>query len=127
MSGDKPEHVASPNDNTVPATTYPVLTSEHYLVSTNGQIKFTDAGLEWFRPYLAYAGIDIRTIKTWDAFVEARSRAAPYFMKRLADHVKSLPTGGEYDLLRSIMLDDEATCNKKFMDFDRRKTFKLVK
>ena len=55
--------------------------SDKYLVSSDGQIRFTEQGIRDLGDYFSRAGISIHTIKTYKEYREARALAAPYFTR----------------------------------------------
>lgn len=99
----------------------------HYIVSSDGAIRFTPAGLDWLGPYFAKAGIAIASIKTYEEYKEARRKSAPYFMERIADYLDTLPDTGDYLLIKASLLDSSEVFEEKLRIHELKKSMKIVK
>ena len=78
-------------------------------VDDDGRIVFSERGLKELRPYFARAGIDIRSVRTYQDYLEARGRASPFFLDFLRDRIaKGKPSLERRALLAIIDGDDEA-------------------
>jgi hypothetical protein len=98
----------------------------HFIVSSDGVIRFTPAGLDWLGPYFAKAGIAIASIKTYEQYKEARRKSGPYFMERIADYLDTLPDTGDYILIKSILLDPPEVYEEKLRIHELKKYMKIV-
>jgi len=49
--------------------------TNHYIVDDEGNFRFTSVGLEEEGPLLVKAGIDPTSIKTYEAYIQARKTA----------------------------------------------------
>ncbi|MBP1151271.1 hypothetical protein [Methylocaldum sp. RMAD-M] len=79
-----------------------------YRVEDDGRIVFSDQGLKELRPYFARAGIDIRSVRTYRDYLEARRRASPFFLDFLRDRIaKGKPSLERRALLAIVDGDDE--------------------
>ena len=80
--------------------------TNHYIVDDEGNFRFTSVGLEEEGPLLARAGIDPTSIKTYEAYIQARKTAGPYFMDYLRDETDRMlegkPDTVEWQAIRSI-------------------------
>jgi hypothetical protein len=98
-----------------------------YSVGSDGVIRFTEEGLKELRPYLGQAGIDIRTIRTYADYLEARRHASPYFMGWLAQRARN---GGPMTLERQALVAaleaDDETFDRFLRRLDARKNVKIV-
>ena len=101
--------------------------SDKYLVSSDGQIRFTEQGLRDLGDYFSRAGISIHTIKTYKEYREARALAAPYFMDYLDDRVRQMPDHGEYALLKSLTFDPPEVYEEKLRKHALKKAMSIVK
>lgn len=63
------------------------MNSQDFIVDEKGTFRFTQIGLENQTLLLAKAGIDARTIKTFDDYLDARRLAAPYFIEYLQEEI----------------------------------------
>lgn len=79
----------------------------YYLCDTKGNLRFTSQGLSELGPYLAMAGIDIRTITTKDGYIKARQLASPYFMDWLKRRAENWPDTDQFNLLRQALISGE--------------------
>jgi len=78
--------------------------SPYYLIDLDENLRFTSYGLSELRPYFAKAGIDIRKIKTYADYIEARRRASPYFMDWIEERTRTWPQTEEFQLLKYTIL-----------------------
>jgi hypothetical protein len=97
-----------------------------YSVDDDGRISFTEQGYKELRHYFGRVGIDIRTIKTWDDYLDARRRAAPFFMDYLSSIARKGPMNAERRLLISALEDDEETYRENLRRFNARQRFRIV-
>jgi hypothetical protein len=72
----------------------------YFSVNSEGQLTFTEQGIAEYRRYFGKAGIDIRTIKTLEAFQQARQAVSPFFEDRLLAKVKA----GDKTLERRLLI-----------------------
>jgi hypothetical protein len=84
------------------------MTSNDFLISNDGQLRFTRQGLKNLSPYFEKAGIDIRSIRTEVEYLEALATAAPYHVDWEAQITKSWPDTEDYRLLRDALFRDDS-------------------
>lgn len=84
------------------------MTGNDYLISNDGQLRFTKQGLKNLTPYFEKAGIDIRSIRTEAEYAQAKEAAAPYHVDWEAQITKSWPNTEEYQLLRDALFGDDS-------------------
>lgn len=65
-----------------------------------GRIRFTEEGLRELGPYFARTGIDIASITTLKAYLDARRAAAPYLM----EHLRSIAAHGRMTPARQALI-----------------------
>jgi hypothetical protein len=97
-----------------------------YTVDDDGRIHFTEDGYQELRHYFGRVGIDIRTIRTWDDYLDARRRAAPFFMEYLSSIARRGPMTAERQLLVSAVEDDPETFEENLRKFKARQKFNVV-
>jgi hypothetical protein len=78
------------------------------LADADGRVRFTAARREDLRLLFALAGIDIRTIRTMDAYLRAREASRPYFGQWLSTIARRGPRTAERQLLIAIVEGDVA-------------------
>lgn len=104
--------------------------STDYIVDDQGNFRFTRQGLKLQAPLLRKAGIDARSIKTFEQYLQAQKAAMPYFSEYLQEFAdQSLaenPDCLEHQLLHAILCGDEARQKMIKAKMDRKKTLKLV-
>ena len=101
--------------------------SSYYLVDEAGNLRFTPEGLAELTSYFALAGINIHTIKSVDAYHQARLHAAPYFIDWLADQTREWPNTDQYQLLKTALFGSDEDLAKAVQRFDKKKTFRVIK
>ena len=79
---------------------------DYYTVDDAGNIFFTPEGLEELAPYFHYAGIDIKTIKTKQQYLDARTQARPYFWDWMIKTTGDVPDTLEGRALMAIVKRD---------------------
>jgi hypothetical protein len=97
-----------------------------YTVDDGGRIHFTEEGYQELRHYFGRVGIDSRTIRTWSDYLDARRRAAPFFMDYLSSIARSGSMTAERRLVLSALEDDEETYRENLRKFKARQRFKMV-
>lgn len=120
------QHETDVPDDVMYVDSYRVNPSGKYLVSSDGQIIFTEAGKSFLGPYFAKAGISLASIKTYKEYLLARRDAGPYFIEALYDHIRDRPKTDEYELLRSILIDPPDVYAEKLRKFDLKRSMKIV-
>ncbi len=98
----------------------------YYLIDELGNLRFTGEGLDELTAYFAKAGINIHTIKTLDAYHQARVQASPYFFDWLADQTREWPDTDQYHLLKTALFGTAEELEKATQRFDRKKTFRVI-
>jgi len=78
----------------------------YFLCDSKGNLRFTSQGLSELGPYLAMAGIDIRTIVTKGDYFRARQLASPYFLSWLERRANSWPDTDQFNLLRHALFEE---------------------
>lgn len=78
----------------------------YYLCDSKGNLRFTPQGLSELGPYLAMAGIDIRSIATKDQYIKARQVASPYFLSWLEQRAQGWPDTDQFNLLRHALFEE---------------------
>lgn len=84
------------------------MTGNDYLISSDGQLRFTQQGLKNLTPYFEKAGIDIRSIRTETEYWQARTTAAPYHVDWQAEITSRWPDTNDYRLLRDALFGDDS-------------------
>ena len=56
--------------------------SQDYIVDNDGNFRFTKVGLDNQASLLAKAGIDAKSIKTYEEYLQAREAASPYLDRK---------------------------------------------
>ncbi len=97
-----------------------------YLIDESGKLRFTATGMRDLAPYFAKAGIDIRHIKSLDAYYDARAKASPYFMDWLADRAAGWPRTEQYDLLRTALFGEPGALQRAVTRFDLEQSLEVV-
>lgn len=100
--------------------------SEWYAVSADGRIIFTEEGRREIAPHLARAGIDLRSIRTWDDYCAARARAAPFLQDTLLAIVAGKPMTLERQALVVAVTGDDATFDRLLRQIEGRARLRVV-
>ena len=104
--------------------------STDYIVDDRGNFRFTKEGLESQASLLRKAGIDARSIKTFDQYLQARKASSPYFDEYLREMVDEDlakdPDCLERQLIRAVIYGDKAQQKIIIDKIDRKKALKLV-
>ena len=104
--------------------------TNHYIVDDEGNFRFTSVGLEEEGPLLVKAGIDPTSIKTYEAYIQARKTAGPYFMDYLRDEtdrmLKGKPDTVEWQAIRSIAFGSDEEQKALIEKMKRKRSFKTV-
>lgn len=99
----------------------------YYLVDDSGKLRFTREGLQELGSYFALAGIDIKYIKTLEAYKQAREQASPYFLEHLSERASHWPSTDQFDLLKIAVFGSEDDLERESKRLDLKQSFKLVK
>jgi hypothetical protein len=83
----------------------------YFSIENEGRLTFTEQGIAEYRRYFGKAGIEIRTIKTLEAFQQARQAASPFFEDHLLAKVKAGDKTLERRLLIAIAEGNQAEIN----------------
>ena len=104
--------------------------SQDYIVDNDGNFRFTKVGLDNQASLLAKAGIDAKSIKTYEEYLQAREAASPYFVDYLQEEAEKLlkgkPNTIEWKAIRSIAFGSPEEQDKMLEKLKRKQTFKIV-
>lgn len=104
--------------------------SQDYIVDNDGNFRFTKVGLNNQTSLLAKAGIDAKSIKTYEEYLQARQAASPYFVKYLQEETDNLTNGKpdtiEWQAIRSIAFGSPDEQDRLLEMLKRKKSFKIV-
>lgn len=101
-----------------------------YITDEAGNLRFTPEGIAELRPYLARAGIDIRTIRTKRDYLEARRRARPYFLEHLYSIARgdpNKPPSLEQQMLMAIVAGDRETLARIERQLETRQSLRVIR
>jgi hypothetical protein len=90
-----------------------------FVALADGRIAFTEKGLDYYRSYFGYAGIDIHRIKTREDLDQARRRAFPYFFAFAAEHLGKQEQTLEIRSLLAVVQGD-------WLGFERANRLSLI-
>ena len=94
------------------------------IVGDDGSVRFTGRYRKELTDYFAMAGIDIQTIKTKEAYLEARRAASPYFDQWVASIVESGTPSTERRLLLATVSGDTREARKLKIQLDSERATK---
>ena len=104
--------------------------SQDYIVDNDGNFRFTKVGLDNQASLLAKAGIDAKSIKTYEEYLQAREAASPYFVDYLQEETEKLLKGKpdtiEWKAIRSVAFGSPEEQDKMLEKLKRKQTFKIV-
>ena len=104
--------------------------SKDYIVDNDGNFRFTKVGLDNQTSLLAKAGIDAKSIKTYEEYLQAREAASPYFVDYLQEETEKLLKGKpdtiEWKAIRSVAFGSPEEQDKMLEKLKRKQTFKIV-
>ena len=104
--------------------------SQDYIVDNDGNFRFTKVGLDNQTSLLAKAGIDAKSIKTYEEYLQAREAASPYFVDYLQEETKKLLNGKpdtiEWQAIRSVAFGSPEEQDKMLEKLKRKKSFKII-
>ncbi len=104
--------------------------SQDYIVDNDGNFRFTKVGLDNQTSLLAKAGIDAKSIKTYEEYLQARETASPYFVDYLQEETEKLlkgkPDTTEWQAIRSIAFGSPEEQDKMLEKLKRKQVFKVV-
>jgi hypothetical protein len=94
-----------------------------FLVSSSGNIKWTQPGLDKMRPRFAAAGIDIHQLRDLEQYVRARMAIAPLFAEALVKVARGQgPITNERSLLMAIVEGDDVRARQSELRLENRKS-----
>lgn len=82
------------------------------VINDDGQVEFTAEGLEFYRAYFGYAGIDIRRIKNREDLYRASRAAFPYLLQFMGQRLKKRQQTLETRALLAIVESDVASLDR---------------
>jgi len=98
----------------------------YFLEAADGRIAFTALGHAYYALYFAFAGIDLRTIKTKADLLRAECAAFPsldgYLLQRLRSGSQSL----ERRALRAIVQGDDAAFERALRQLETRRGLRVL-
>lgn len=104
--------------------------TQDYIVDEQGNFRFTAVGLEKQAPLLAKAGIDARSIKTHEDYLQARKTASPFFMEYLQEEIdrqlEGKPDTLEWQAIRSIVYDSQEEQDKILNRIKLKQSLKII-
>lgn len=77
----------------------------YYLVSTDGDFRFTPYGAEKFRERFESIGIRPESIRTYPEYIRAQKLASQHFNSWLYKVVDNLPNDGEWAAIKRVLLE----------------------
>jgi hypothetical protein len=98
----------------------------HFLESADGRIAFTAEGRDYFASYFAYAGIDIRRIRTRADLDRARRQAFPFFFDYMVERLKRRPQTLETRALLAVVAGDWDAYERAFRQLKTRERLTVV-
>jgi len=104
--------------------------SQDYIVDNDGNFRFTKVGLDNQTSLLAKAGIDAKSIRTYEEYLQAREAASPFFVEHLQEETERLLKGQpdtiEWQAIRSIAFGSPDEQDKLLEKLKRKKSFKII-
>lgn len=97
------------------------------IVDDQGNLRFTPAGIHEYQALFARAGIDIDSIRTLNAYYEARKVAAPFLNDWLLESIPDDPNNEDAQLMRSLISDDVQVYSQKKRRILLRRTIRPAK
>lgn len=104
--------------------------TNHYIVDDAGNFRFTSVGLEEQGPLLAKAGIDPKSIKSYEEYLQSRKAAGPYFLEYLREQTDRMlegqPNTTEWQAVRSIAFGSDEEQKALIEKMKRKQSFMIV-
>jgi hypothetical protein len=98
----------------------------YFVEAADGRIAFTALGHAYYAAYFAFAGIDLRTIKTTADLLRAERAAFPAFDGYLLQRLRSSPHGLERRALRAIVQGDDAAFERALRQLETRRRLRVL-